>query len=114
MLPSGGVAVATDGIENVTASRNACAPRWHATDPTTIRWERFGDHYAAYHRPSGKTHFLNGASRTLLCDILSEPKPERQVAAEFAGDGDELPAEFGDELRAMLERFEQLGLVRRS
>lgn len=98
----------------MTASSNASAARWQAADPTTLRWERFGDHYVLYHRPSGKTHFLNSASRTLLCDILSVAKPEQQVAAEFAGASDELPGKYADELRAMLERFEQLGLVSRS
>lgn len=96
----------------MTASTSSAA-RWRAAGHEAVRWERLGDDYVAYHRPSGKTHFLNGASRVLLCEILTEPKPLAQIGREFAAGAEDLPGDFTAELLAMLSRFEQLGLVTR-
>ena len=93
---------------------NPDAPRWRSAPQSEFVWSGWGDEYVVYHRPSGKTHYLNAASEQLLNRILLEPKAAEAVATEFAGvdareDGDRLAADMSD----MLKHFETLGLVER-
>ena len=53
---------------------------WRASPVEDIAWVRFDDEYVAYHRPSGKTHFLNAATHRLLTDLLVEPASVATVA----------------------------------
>lgn len=101
----------------VSASRPISGVRWRATAADDLSWIDRGDGYVAYHRPSGKTHFLNDASHALLTEILVEPQEVADVVAALAaGSAAASPppdAEVAQELEAMLTRFEQLGLVHR-
>lgn len=67
-----------------------------------------------YHRPSGKTHFLNEPSVTLLSSILVEPRTLERGAQTLARSlGVEADAGFLHHVEALLLRFEELGLVER-
>ena len=73
---------------------------------------QFDDEYVAYHRPSGKTHFLNAATHRLLTDLLLEPASVATVAAAFAADSSASPVgDVEKELRATLSHLESVGLV---
>lgn len=90
------------------------AARWCSHGPGAVSWIDWEDGIVAYHRPSGVTHFLNLSSRVLIEDILREPKDVEQVA--IALDVPEMPAADRpslDDVRSMLERFEELGLIER-
>lgn len=90
-------------------------PRWQALPPDTIAWTEWdADHYIAYHRPSGITHYLNAASAALITEILTDAADAKAVAKAFE------PAmggtDWGEhlaEITATLEHLEILGLVRR-
>ena len=83
---------------------------WRARSPDDLVWAQFGDDYIAFHRPSGKTHFLNLASYFLICEFLLEARDRAAIAAEFVPDDDDALA-FDDQLLAMLEHLRGLGLV---
>jgi PqqD family protein of HPr-rel-A system len=87
---------------------------WQSRDPENVLWAHWDDDYVLYHRPSGKTHFVNAATAQLLTSVLREPKSasaaadELAAAQEAAGD-----AEFFSEVARLLERLEHVGLVER-
>jgi len=93
--------------------RNAAVDRWQAADSRAIAWLDYGDDFVAYHRPSGKTHFLNAAGYLLLADVLRHPRSLHEIIEALVGDsaGKTPPI---DELEATLERFRELGLVERA
>ena len=87
---------------------------WRARSPDEIVWAHFDEDYVAFHRPSGKTHFLNAASHLLICEILTEARDLDAIAGEFVMDedgGD--PAAHIAQMRSMLDHLENLGLVER-
>jgi PqqD family protein of HPr-rel-A system len=87
---------------------------WRASPVEDIAWIPFDDEYVAYHRPSGKTHFLNAATHRLLTDLLVEPASVATVAAAFAAVSSASPVgDLEKELRATLAHLESLGLVGR-
>jgi PqqD family protein of HPr-rel-A system len=78
-------------------------------------WVKYRDDYVVFHRPSGKTHFLNAAGYRLLTEILEHPNGTASIAAKLAatvtdGTGS---LNIGD-VHEMLARFEYLGLVDRT
>lgn len=85
--------------------------RWRSAPAETIRWVVWEDTHIAYHRPSGMTHFLNDSSRLLLDDLLDTPMTAEQVAAKFSDIAAARGEDAVDEARALLERFEELGIV---
>jgi PqqD family protein of HPr-rel-A system len=88
---------------------------WWRSNAADCLWANFDDHYVVYHRPSGKTHFLNAAGHRLLTEILTSACQTATIAAQLAGnEGGELGPLNPDEVREMLVRFEYLGLVDRS
>lgn len=87
---------------------------WRASPVDDTAWVQFDDEYVAYHRPSGKTHFLNAATHRLLTDLLVEPASAATVAAAFAAGSSASPVgDVEKELRATLSHLESLGLVAR-
>ena len=85
---------------------------WRASPVEHLAWVQFDDEYVAYHRPSGKTHFLNAATHRLLTDILLEPASVATVAAAFAAESSASPVgDVEKELRATLSHLESVGLV---
>ena len=88
--------------------------RWRARSSDEIVWACFDEDYVAFHRPSGKTHFLNSASYRLICEILIEPRDFDAIIGEFISDefnGD--LAAYAAQMRTMLDHLDNLGLVER-
>ena len=87
---------------------------WQACPNDDLLWAPFSGSAAVYHRPSGKTHFLNAASVYLVGTLLQKPVSTADVLSlmnlDTAGDD----GSDDDELVATLERLEILGLVRRT
>ena len=90
------------------------ATSWVAAPVAEMLWSGAGDDYVLYHRPSGKTHFVNAATRQLLTQVLSEPRDLAAAAAELAGlQSVPFDADFVAQVGSLLQRCEELGLVRR-
>jgi PqqD family protein of HPr-rel-A system len=88
--------------------------RWRARSPDEIVWAHFDEDYVAFHRPSGKTHFLNAASHLLVCEILTDARDLDAIVSEFVADEhDGGPTAFVAQMRTMLDHLENLGLVER-
>lgn len=87
---------------------------WRAIEPSNVLWVNWGDDYVLYHRPSGKTHFVNTATAYLLGIVLCEPKSALAASAALAGFGRAAEDEkFGAEIADLLVRLEHVGLVNR-
>jgi len=74
----------------------------------------WGDDQVAYHRPSGRTHFLNAASHFLISELLREPRDLEAVVDAFLtddGNGANSDALVREEISRLLDRLEQLGLI---
>lgn len=87
--------------------------RWQACPGDDFVWVEFDGDYVAFHRPSGKTHLLNPVSEALLTEILREPRGVDAVVAALGGAPEGGEVEYIAEIVAMLDRFEELGLVMR-
>ncbi len=89
-------------------------PAWRAGSPQDLVWTEFGDDCVVYHRPSGKTHFLNAATAVLLEEILTVPRDAHAAAEALAAreeaEGD---AAFFAAVADSLLHLEYLGLVER-
>ncbi|WP_405240421.1 HPr-rel-A system PqqD family peptide chaperone [Lentisalinibacter orientalis] len=93
------------------------SPSWYVPFPDDLIWASWGDSYVAYHRPSGKTHFLNSASHELLCEVLRESADIEAIARDFAPVNDNdgvVSSRDREQLAALLNHLEELGLVRRA
>ena len=96
---------------------------WQAAPSVEFEWAELDDGCVLFHCRSGQTHFLNAASVTLLQQILIEATDLEGACRSFtilrAGGVDdtindrEPTPEFRKHLRTILDRFEELGLVRR-
>lgn len=86
--------------------------RWQSVPPASLAWAGWDDDHAIYHRESGQTHFLNASAAALLREILVEPigaaEAAQRLAAGQHGGADE---RFFEEVRALILRLEELGLV---
>ena len=93
---------------------NDAKAQWQSPRPEAIAWVDLGNDHIAFHRPSGKTHFLNASSKYLITELLCEPTNLAGIVEAFgvAEDDSERLAKT-DEMHFMLERLEQLGLVER-
>lgn len=91
------------------------AYRWSSVDPDQLLWNGWNDEYVVFHRPSGRTHFLNAASAVLVRELLVSPKTSEDVVQSFPPP--DLPSDpnaYHDEILALLERLEHLGLIERA
>ena len=89
---------------------------WRSAAPQDLVWLVWGETNAVYHRPSGKTHFVNAATRLLLIEILREPldvTAASRALADVVTDFDNQPL-LVDHVREMLLRLDQLGLIERA
>jgi PqqD family protein of HPr-rel-A system len=89
--------------------------RWRSRAPADVVWFDIPPDFIAFHRPSGKTHFLNEASKVLLTELLAEPKELAEILNVFPI----VAEEGGDNLRAdkmqdLLVHLEALGLIERA
>jgi PqqD family protein of HPr-rel-A system len=88
--------------------------QWRAGPAEDLVWAEFGEDYVVYHRPSGKTHFLNTASAALLREVLVCPQTAVAAAEELAArEAAPADAEFHAAVTAWLVQLEHLGLVGR-
>jgi PqqD family protein of HPr-rel-A system len=89
--------------------------RWVAAPAADLRWCSWDGACAVYHRPSGKTHFVNDATRRLLEDVLAMPLPAADVAGKLAREqGVEDTEEFRAHVWGLLVRLEELALIERA
>ena len=88
---------------------------WRRGSSDDSVWFDFGDGFAVFHRPSGKTHLLNEASHRLLTVLLEEPRDLATIIAEFEPDSDiPSPDDYTERMSQMLWRLEQFGLIERA
>jgi PqqD family protein of HPr-rel-A system len=86
--------------------------RWQAAALADLCWAQFGDQWAVYHRPSGKTHFVNAATARLLRELLTRPHTVNEVLPELlAAASPTEHAEIRVTAGELLLRLEELGLV---
>jgi PqqD family protein of HPr-rel-A system len=97
------------GDEFVPAT--TAAPQWRAAPRQQLTWADLEGEFAVYHRPSGKTHFLNAASAQLIQEVLVAPRTARSAAASLAGG--EAQRDYVELVTGLLLRLEELGLVAR-
>lgn len=89
-------------------------PVWRRRPLADLVCTGFDEDFIAYHRPSGKTHFLNAATHILIFDVLSKPMDLKAIAdAITPGNPEGNDKEYLARLRAMIARLEHLGLVER-
>lgn len=98
----------------MTDRRDPSQARWRTASSSELLWVEGDDHDIVYHRPSGRTHFVNVATRHLLLEVLQEPRDLPYVihglAAAQGVDAEELSAGY---VAGMLRHLEELGLIRR-
>ena len=89
--------------------------KWCACAPADIMWVALDNEYVAFHRPSGKTHFLNDASRVLLTEVLRVPRSFDVILNSFGTEvaGEDATA-YREQMKGMLDRLESLGLIERA
>ncbi len=87
-------------------------PRWQRADSAGWLWSTWDDQHVLFHRPSGKTHFLNAAAVFLLEEVLGEPSTI-SAATETLATARNVTAdnELRDDVTEMLLRLEELGLI---
>lgn len=92
--------------------RDTC---WKAADASLMVWAEFGDDCVLFHRPSGKTHFVNQTTRELLSAMQHRSMTTAQIALAYGAEGGSVADAAADEqITATLLRFEALGLLRRA
>lgn len=103
------LAFCQSSMSNVTGQSEV---KWCATAPDDIVWTGWNDEWVAFHRPSGRTHFLNAASKRLISEILLEPLDLPGILDEFGRVQDRNQQQLqSEEMFSMLERFDHLGLI---
>jgi PqqD family protein of HPr-rel-A system len=88
--------------------------RYRAAPTESCLWADCQGDWVLFHRPSGKTHFLNAGTALLLREVLRTPLHAGAAAAELARlQGGSLDARFQSHVADLLRRLEELGLVER-
>ncbi len=91
------------------------ATRWRSNTPSDLVWFDVPPDFIAFHRPSGKTHFLNEASKVLLTELLTEPRDLKEILEVFSHDvADDVADGLVERMGEMLEHLEGLGLIERA
>jgi hypothetical protein len=89
--------------------------KWRSRAPAEVIWFDVPPDFIAFHRPSGKTHFLNAASKVLLTELLTLPSDFGEILEVFPSDEDGNEAHRHDiGMRNLLAHLEALGLIERS
>ncbi len=89
--------------------------KWRSRSSAEIDWFDVPPDFIAFHRPSGKTHFLNAASKVLLTELLTLPRDIGEILEVFPSDEDDDEAHrhiIG--MQKLLAHLEALGLIERS
>jgi PqqD family protein of HPr-rel-A system len=78
-------------------------------------WADWDELSVIYHRPSGKTHFINATTAFLLEQGLDEPVTVESAAQAVAqARGSVVDEELRDDVGDTLLRLEELGLIERA
>ena len=77
--------------------------RWVAAAPASLDWACWDDDCVLFHRPSGKTHFINAPTAQLLRVLQSSPLTFDEICAQVHLDA--------ADTRELLSRLDELGLV---
>lgn len=87
--------------------------RWRSCPQDECIWVPFDDEFVVFHKPSGKTHFLNAASEVLIREVLDEPRDFSDVLEFFGSEvaGEDASA-YRKQMKEMLSRLEHLGLIK--
>jgi PqqD family protein of HPr-rel-A system len=87
---------------------------WRAAPPEDLVWNTWDDEFVVFHRPSGRTHFLNAASAEIITRHLSRPASTVDIADAYPSPDETINAEHHlEDILSLLERFEHLGLIKR-
>lgn len=88
-------------------------PTWRRADAAACAWTDWGTEPGViYHRPSGKTHFVNASTVFLLEQLLAGPATHEaatQALAEALGRAAD--DALRDDVAGTLFRLEELGLI---
>jgi PqqD family protein of HPr-rel-A system len=85
---------------------------WRAVPAPDLIWAEVDGQFVAYHRASGKTHFLNAPAAALLRSVLVAPKTAATATEELAAmQGAHTDASFNAAVSQLLGHLEHLGLV---
>ena len=88
---------------------------WRASKTDDLVWAAYeDDEHVVFHRPSGKTHFVNAVTATLLKVVLSSPTSASAAVQQLAdAQGVAVEGEFAAAVNKSLHHLEYLGLVER-
>lgn len=90
------------------------ADRFQARPAAEFLWADLAGQHGLFDRASGRTHFVNDATRMLLSDLLASPRTAEEAAAALAPEqGTDAAADLQRHLAELLPRLQELGLVRR-
>lgn len=96
----------------MTGTRDFINARWRTADSVNLAWVHWDDGAAVFHRPSGKTHFLNPASVRLLALLDERERSALQAASDLAAlEGVQQSREYTEQVENTLYRLGQLGLA---
>ncbi len=86
--------------------------RWQAAPALEFDWAEWDGEYVLFHRPSGKTHFVNAATAQLLKAILTVPRTVDEAIAVLApGAAPQELAELRERTTEQFQLLEANGLV---
>jgi PqqD family protein of HPr-rel-A system len=95
----------------LTADADA-TPRWRVDRPHDLVWATLDEGAAVYHRPSGKTHFLNAGSVAMLERLRARAATADELALVLAGgEISAVTPEFVGHIAVTLQYFSELGLI---
>ena len=95
--------------------QHAPNPHWKSVPATDIAWVGWDGSYAGYHRPSGRTHFLNGSSYSLVTDFLRSAQDLDSVLDSIAsGQEPQARESLRHEVLELLEQLEHVGLIEKA
>ncbi|HQX79853.1 MAG TPA: HPr-rel-A system PqqD family peptide chaperone [Steroidobacteraceae bacterium] len=87
-------------------------PKWRRADAAHCVWADWDELSVVYHRPSGKTHFVNASTAFLLEQLLGEPASV-ESAAQALAQAQDRPVDdaLRDDVAGTLLRLAELGLI---
>lgn len=87
--------------------------KWRSISPDRYLVAGWNGEFAVYHRPSGKTHFLNDAGLLLISDILTRPQTIENAARELSGckPNESCDPEYVREVAKTIARLYQIGFL---
>lgn len=99
-------------VSTTPTSEAALQPRYRTAAAALLIWAEFDGSYVLFHRPSGKTHFLNESSAFLLLQVLQEPRTAEEATEELlTGQVAPIDPSQHQYVRELLRRFGELGII---